>query len=361
MIRNYFAFFANVTGFLFSVYYNLQAVKLQFYGHNSAKLRESIVAALHESGTEWTDVSEPDTVVDYAQLVWGVASLNVPAPVPHDHFVILMILFWTCIITMIGFAQFSTAVSASIVGYIVIVMKVLLCAAPVSAIFTVLRTCSSASLHRPTLVSNLMDSVFWASYGLAIRDRFIALPSLIGMVFSALLLALALVMRKESPTPKQEDVNSTEGSTLHENEIGDAPSDVFLQQDTSGALHEIDGEKEADISGEDSIEEGSIHLQPEDENPGVTLQVDEEPTRPTRRPGLGAKLLSSRLLPQTYVSQSNSYRVIQHQHSVRVLQRQESVARLRALPTAGNTSSRSLQAPRTTKAGAMTKTKSTRF
>lgn len=50
-------------------------------------------------------------------------------------------------------------------------------AAPLSTIFTVIKTRSSASLHLPLCIMNTINGVLWLIYGLALKDYFIWVPN----------------------------------------------------------------------------------------------------------------------------------------------------------------------------------------
>ena len=307
-------FAAEIGGFLLSIYYNLQAVKLQFYGHHSGQLRQSIIAALNESSSEW-DTAPGTTVADLAQLVWGVASLNVPAPAPHEYFVMMTMAFWTVIVTVASFSGTSTSTLIRLVGYINIVMAVLLSAAPLSSIFSVVRNCSSDTIHRPTLVSNFISNAFWGAYGVAIGDTFVAAPAAIGMALSVSQLALAIIIRRrlskrlDGKTEEQTTEVTQEDST----NVGSAQHDLVVEETPPKPLFQFAEE----------------------------IMVDDEEaheSRPSRvRPSLSQRtnsvrwFLESDLLPRNFISKSPSIGSLNHQNSLRFeLERTESLRRIPA-------------------------------
>ena len=71
-------------------------------------------------------------------------------------------------------------------------------ASPLSTILTVIRNKNSSSIHRMTLFSYLLNSLFWTVYGAAILDVWIAIPNGIGLVLSLVQLCLSLIFRRNS-------------------------------------------------------------------------------------------------------------------------------------------------------------------
>jgi solute carrier family 50 protein (sugar transporter) len=222
LIQNIFVLLPNAAGVLMSVYYNMQAIKLQFHEDRSTDLRKSIVSALEaeqqsqsktfllsEVPVETTDDSEeslpPDenqntindtnnTLFDYATIVWEVVAQKRLSPAPHEKAVMFMVTLWVATISLVTFAgSFSDSVKENIVGAIVIGNLLFFYGAPLSTIATVLKTRSSQSIHVPTMITNTANGVFWGAYGIAVQDYLIAGPNGVGAFLGVIQIILCLL------------------------------------------------------------------------------------------------------------------------------------------------------------------------
>lgn len=221
---DYFIFFANIFGFLLSVHYNMQAVKLQFHMDRSFKEKQSIVTALKEVEEEQQSKSllmnanvddaaaaaisnEGDIVVqdddrpaasssvlDYAKIVWEVAAQKRQSPAPHEKAVLFMVVLWVATISLVIFGDsFTDTAKQNIVGYIVIANLVFFYGAPLSVIFTVLSTRNSGKIHIPTMLTTTANGVFWCAYGVAVSDYLIAGPNGAGAALGGVQMLLVCV------------------------------------------------------------------------------------------------------------------------------------------------------------------------
>jgi solute carrier family 50 protein (sugar transporter) len=252
LIDNLFIFFANAPGFILSVWLNLQAAKLQYASFRSKEMTQSLISALQvesrrkvmpviteegfseEISANGTDDEEcrrtvqdedeekgsPDpssqpVALDYAKIVWDVTSQTTPAPAPHENMVIGMVVIWMAIISLISFAStFSDKTIEVIAGTCVNLNLVFFYGAPLSTIWTVLRTRSSASVHIPTMLTNTANGAFWFAYGLAVMDPFVAVPNGLGAGLGVAQFFLCVMFpRRHEQTSSEEDNNN--------NNIGD--------------------------------------------------------------------------------------------------------------------------------------------
>jgi solute carrier family 50 protein (sugar transporter) len=250
LLQNLWLFVANCPGFVLSVWLNLGATKLFYQGHHTNQMRKSFVSFLQEQdfesqrnikaappATSCADVvilenstSEPQpptttttattTVTDWAKVVWNVTSQSTPAPTPHEHLVMAMVLLWTAVMSLICYAQsFSSNTRELIVGVVVNLNLVFFYGAPLSSIYTVLSTKTSASIHVPTMSTNTLNGIFWTAYGLAILDPFIYVPNGLGAVLGAVQILLCVIFpRRKKPSSKEEqeevdDVDELEEAT----------------------------------------------------------------------------------------------------------------------------------------------------
>jgi solute carrier family 50 protein (sugar transporter) len=223
LIQNIFVLVANAPGVLLSVYYNMQAIKLQFHEDRSTDLRKSIVSALEGEQelqsqafllppvvvpVERTEDLRPlppaknqntisatnDTLLDYATLVWEVAAQKRLSPAPHEKAVMFMVTLWIATISLVTFADaFSDSVKENIVGAIVIGNLLFFYGAPLSTIATVLKTRSSRSIHVPTMITNTANGAFWCAYGIAVQDYLIGGPNGVGAFLGGIQIVLCVL------------------------------------------------------------------------------------------------------------------------------------------------------------------------
>jgi solute carrier family 50 protein (sugar transporter) len=214
LIQNIFVVVGNAPGVLLSVYYSMQAIKLQFHEDRSTDLRKSIVSALeveqeqqsqafllsaipvvvttedlkeslpsdkNQNQNQNTNSTTNNTLLDYATIVWEVAAQKRLSPAPHEKAVMFMVTLWVATISLVAFADsFSDSVKENIVGAIVISNLLFFYGAPLSTIATVLKTRNSRTIHVPTMITNTANGAFWCAYGIAVQDYLIAAPNGVG-------------------------------------------------------------------------------------------------------------------------------------------------------------------------------------
>ncbi|RLN31441.1 hypothetical protein BBJ28_00006692 [Nothophytophthora sp. Chile5] len=92
----------------------------------------------------------------------------------------------------------SSSVLKAIVGYIAVAVNIGLYAAPLQTMKVVLRTKSAASLPLTMCVVNLVNGALWVSYALLSNDMFILVPNALGVVLTAVQVALCIKYRPTS-------------------------------------------------------------------------------------------------------------------------------------------------------------------
>jgi len=234
LIDNKFIFFANTQGILLSLWFNLAASKLlfqqQFVDHNNAIATERLLAvptttAAAENGRvqhlpTTMEVAETDGIMKAttapALLLSPPTSTTTPAsqeqlipttttysssiivpyysPPQHDYWVMGMSLFWLILITIIGFGHsFSPDTKEWIIGVVVNLNLVFFYGAPLSTIWTVLKTQNSASIHIGTMLTNTANGVFWTAYGIAVVDWFVIVPNGLGALLGVIQMVLCVI------------------------------------------------------------------------------------------------------------------------------------------------------------------------
>lgn len=130
LLQNLFIFFANAPGFLLAVWLNLCAAKLQYQTHKTEEMRKSLVLFLEEERSK--QFSQPftkdaeqaesptSTFGDIAKMVLQVTTQETSAPAPHEQMVVAMVVIWTVVLSILGFASSLEARTKElIVGVIV--------------------------------------------------------------------------------------------------------------------------------------------------------------------------------------------------------------------------------------------------
>jgi solute carrier family 50 protein (sugar transporter) len=228
LIRNLFVFFANVFGFLLSIWLNMQAIKLQYGDFRSNEVKRSIVLALEQesrrsfvarpiadgdlsplSGRETPETppagetkddqvaaenSSSGALIDFARVVWNVTAQNSKAPVAHEIIVLVLVSIWVSVISVISYGGdvITLTTRQLVVGIIVNANLIFFYGAPLSTIFQVLRTRNSSSIHLPTMITNTANGIFWCAFGVAVMDWFILVPNGLGALLGGVQGALCV-------------------------------------------------------------------------------------------------------------------------------------------------------------------------
>jgi solute carrier family 50 protein (sugar transporter) len=225
LIQNIFVLVSTLPGLLLSVYYNMQAIKLQFHEDRSTDLRKSIVSALEveqqqsqafllppvvvlvlpmttenleeslaADKNQNTNSTANNTLLDYAKIVWEVAAQKRLSPAPHEKAVLFMVTLWAATISLVAFTDsFSGSVKENIVGFTAIGNLLFFYGAPLSTIATVLKTRSSRTIHMPTMITNTANGAFWCAYGFAVQDYLIGGPNGFGAFLGGIQIVLCVL------------------------------------------------------------------------------------------------------------------------------------------------------------------------
>ena len=226
---NWFIFFANAPGFLLSLYFNLVAMKLLYADIRLANVSATTttIAPLLLS-TEYADKhdsSEPAKEVDLSPS----AALTDPssttlmatapaAPTPnadsteaakpclspaaaiqnrlqsHERLVLFMVVLWMGVLTcLIAAESWDDDTRQMFLGLVVNCNLIFFYGAPLSIIRQVLTTQSSRWLHGPTMLRNTANGVFWAAYGIAVLDPYVALPNGLGALLGVVQMILWVI------------------------------------------------------------------------------------------------------------------------------------------------------------------------
>jgi solute carrier family 50 protein (sugar transporter) len=134
-------------------------------------------------------------------------------PLTHDALVVSMVAFWAIVIAVLIFVPIPRESQIFLVGVLANTILVLFFVGPLSRMYTIVKLSDSSSIHRPTMMINMLSSIIWASYGIGRKDLFMYVPNIIGAALGFLQLVLCAVYPVEDKnrlSTKQERHQSNE-------------------------------------------------------------------------------------------------------------------------------------------------------
>jgi len=164
----------NLPGFLFSLFLNIGAIKLQYA---NAK-KDSLVFVQQE------------------KQFFSV------------------ILFWVAVLIYVGWIGPASHAIATI-GIIVNANLVIYYGSPLQALLKVIEEQSSDSIHVPTMILNWVTTSFWILFGIARNDWYILVPNILGLMLGLSQGVLCgIYPRREKEDADQEGVEAIERTRL---------------------------------------------------------------------------------------------------------------------------------------------------
>jgi len=136
-----------------------------------------------------------EIIVDYASFIWDITAQKTPAPASHEIMVVGISILWLFLITVVVFGQqvLDETTRTLIIGIAVNANLIFFYGAPLSHIANVLETRSSRSIHKPTMITSLMNGTLWFVYGLEVRDYFIVVPNGFGAALGVIQFLLCIL------------------------------------------------------------------------------------------------------------------------------------------------------------------------
>ena len=254
LINNLFLFFANAPGLILSVWLNMAAAKLQYSDRISKDMRASFVELLdrnrqsfrmprgrrldidsddlnrdeivdnennNDNGTKMesrdatktnaarnsineasdNDANGTNNIHSFAnlkQMALDITIQKAEAPAPHEKIVVGVVTFWVSVISLLYFLQLNISQWKYVVGIIANINTCAFYGAPLSTIYTVIKQKDSSSIHRPTMIMNTSNAVFWAAFGFGVWDWIIVVPGSIGAILGFIQIFLRLVVPSSS-------------------------------------------------------------------------------------------------------------------------------------------------------------------
>ena len=254
--KNWFVFWANAPGFILSIWLNMAAAKLQYCDRVSNDMRASFVrliesnrrsfvirencdgdniASLQNMGIDGTanttnsEIQGEEVVASFesvTKMALEIAIGKTEAPASHEKVVVGVFVIWVAVITSICFLNVDKSEKELIVGITVNINLLFFYGAPLSTIFTVLKTRDSASIHKWTMLLNTANATFWTAFGFGTSDYFIMVPNGIGVVFGIIQMILCVVV------PSKVLVDSVESGSNSDLELDVTVSPSTVSGDT---------------------------------------------------------------------------------------------------------------------------------
>jgi uncharacterized protein with PQ loop repeat len=167
---------ANVPGLILSIWLNLGAAKLQY--HNQIRMMLPTMAMTTDDLTT-SNIGE--------SLEQNRRSINDELLfVPQETLLLRILVAWIGSLIVVGWSGWIKN-PATAIGILVNVNLIFFYGAPLQTMRAVILTKSSNSIHRPTVVMNSINTLFWLLYGgLARHDPVIYGPNIIGLALGML-------------------------------------------------------------------------------------------------------------------------------------------------------------------------------
>lgn len=195
---------ANLPGFFVSLWLNMGATKLQYYHHlllvhnqSNMESEDDIITTTDlDTALMMVDEQSPpprqeqleepeENIISPPQhieeLEDDISSLKTTVLVPQEMALLRVLTVWSILLIWVGFFT-PPPDAAALVGMAVNLNLLFFYAAPLQTLRKVLKTGSSNSIHRPTMIMNWLNTSFWIAYGLlAKHDKLIWIPNAIGL------------------------------------------------------------------------------------------------------------------------------------------------------------------------------------
>jgi len=150
----------------------------------------------------------PQSFANLKQMALDITIQKTEAPAPHETIVVAVVTFWVSLISLLYFLQLDINKWKNVVGIITNINTCMFYGAPLSTIYSVLKKRDSSSIHRPTMIMNTSNAVFWTAFGFGTWDWFILIPNGLGCILGAIQIFLQFVLPNNSKTSTiQTDIN----------------------------------------------------------------------------------------------------------------------------------------------------------
>jgi len=103
--------------------------------------------------------------------------MSISSLTKHEARLLLIVLTWMILLSVTTLMEMTSDRSQQVIGIAVNLNLIFFYGAPLSSMFTVIKTRSSASIHKWTMTMNTVNAFFWCVYSLAIQDYYILIPN----------------------------------------------------------------------------------------------------------------------------------------------------------------------------------------
>lgn len=137
--------------------------------------------------------NESDNSISRERKTKRIANARRLVSSPQDILFLRVVTAWSIILVGVGWLVAFRGYEQQIIGLLVNINLVFFYGAPLQTMKIVLQEKSSDSIHNPTVIMNIINALFWISYGLARNDLIIYLPNGVGLVLGIIQGILCLV------------------------------------------------------------------------------------------------------------------------------------------------------------------------
>mmetsp|Transcript_59412 Transcript_59412/g.64150 ORF Transcript_59412/g.64150 Transcript_59412/m.64150 type:complete len:359 (-) Transcript_59412:89-1165(-) len=210
-----FVLAANLPGLILSFWLNIGAAKLQYLTQINS-IRQTCSTELSSSSSspslpsqklnnnDFGDFNKNDNIIFKTQKrIKRIdnnrnVSSNRLTSLPQDVLFLRIVTIWSIIIVCVGWLDLLRGYEQDVIGVLVNINLVFFYGAPLQTMKVVLETKSSDSIHSPTVTMNIINALFWISYGLARNDIIIYGPNGVGLLLGVIQSILCLVYHPKS-------------------------------------------------------------------------------------------------------------------------------------------------------------------
>lgn len=134
------------------------------------------------------------TFANIRKMAINITIQKASIPAPHEKVVVTIVSIWIATISILYFLHLTIEQWKLIIGFIVNINLLFFYGAPLSTIYTVLSLRNSNSIHRPTMLLNTANAVFWTAFGIGTLDWFIIVPNGLGAILGFVQMILRLIV-----------------------------------------------------------------------------------------------------------------------------------------------------------------------
>ncbi|KAL7548965.1 hypothetical protein ACHAWF_012236 [Thalassiosira exigua] len=221
LLQNHFIFWANAPGLLMSIWLNMAAVKLQYCDRMSHDMHKSVVKFIQDnrdsllsSQTVKLDESNDNeketpqhiqSLEHLTKLAYEITIQRTEAPAPHERVVVGVITVWLVLTTLISFLPLDIMQRELVIGIAVNMNMSFFYGAPLSTIFTVIKSRDSSSIHGWTMAMNSACALFFMLFGFGLWDYVLIVPNAIGVFLGAVQLLLCVFFPRSSSSAETDE------------------------------------------------------------------------------------------------------------------------------------------------------------